>query len=49
MNAPESVFSLSNINISVKYALWAEHDNNWYEVKAKAEYALWIVQNGLVC
>lgn len=51
MSMPESVFSLgnfslSNMNISIKYALWAEHDNKWYEVKAKAEYSLWIVQSG---
>ena len=46
MNTTESVFSLSNININIKYALSAEHDNTWYEVKAKAEYAFWIIQKG---
>lgn len=42
----DSVFSLSNINIHIKYALLAEHGHDWFEVKAKAEYALWIIQSG---
>ncbi|MDE5696959.1 MAG: helix-turn-helix transcriptional regulator [Lachnospiraceae bacterium] len=42
----ESVFPFNNLNINIKYALSVEHDNNWYEVKSKTEYALWIIQNG---
>ena len=34
------------MDIRVKYALCVEHDANWYEVKAKSEYAFWIVQRG---
>lgn len=46
MDLKDSVLSLSNININLKYALFIEHDHNWYEVKAKAEYALWIILSG---
>lgn len=46
MDTMNSVFSTSNMNISIKYALCVEHDNTWYEVKAKHEYAFWIIQSG---
>lgn len=46
MGAMNSVISTSNMNINIKYALSVEHDNNWYEVKAKHEYAFWIIQSG---
>ncbi len=42
----ESAFSLNNMEINIKYALSIEHDNNWYEVKSKTEYALWIIKSG---
>ncbi len=34
------------MEIQVKYALFAEHDSDWYEVKAKNEYAFWLIQSG---
>lgn len=37
---------ITNMNIRVKYALFVEHDNNWYEVKSKSEYAFWVIQSG---
>ncbi len=47
MSTPENpILSTSNININIKYALSVIHDNNWYEVKAKHEYAIWIIQEG---
>lgn len=46
MNQINSIFPTKNMDISMKYALFVEHDNNWYEVKAKNEYALWIIQSG---
>lgn len=42
----DSVFSIENVNINIKYALFVEHDSNWHEVKAKNEYAFWIILNG---
>lgn len=42
----DSVFSLDNINLNLKYALFTEHDRNWHEVKAKNEYAFWIILSG---
>lgn len=46
MDLKDSVLSLSNISLNLKYALFVAHDHNWYEVKAKAEYALWIILSG---
>ena len=46
MTATNSIISTKNISISIKYALFVEHYNAWYEVKAKNEYALWIIQSG---
>lgn len=43
------ILSTSNITISIKYALSTSHDNTWYEVKAKHEYALWVIQTGTLC
>lgn len=34
------------MEIIIKYALHAEHDSNWYEVKSKNEYALWLIKSG---
>lgn len=42
----DTVFSLSNISLNIKYALSVEHDHNWHETKSKAEYALWIITSG---
>ena len=42
----DSIFSIDNMNINIKYALFAEHDQNWHEVKAKNEYAFWIILSG---
>ncbi|RKJ22104.1 AraC family transcriptional regulator [bacterium D16-50] len=42
----DSVFSIDNVNINIKYALFVEHDKNWHEVKAKNEYAFWIILSG---
>ena len=46
MDTLDSVFSMENMNIHIKYALSTDHDNNWYEVKAKQEYAIFIIQSG---
>ncbi len=40
----DSIFSFDYLNI--KYALLAEHGKNLHEVKAKNEYAFWIVRSG---
>ena len=32
--------------IDIKYALLAEHNSHWYEVKSKNEYAFWLIQSG---
>jgi len=37
MITTDSVSSLSNININIKYILLAEHDCNWFERKTKAD------------
>lgn len=34
------------MELHIKYALFIEHDSDWYEVKAKNEYAFWLVQSG---
>lgn len=34
------------MELNIKYALFTEHDCDWYEVKAKNEYALWLIQSG---
>ena len=34
------------MDVNVKYALFIRHDSDWYEVKAKNEYAFWLIQSG---
>lgn len=34
------------MKLQIKYALFVEHDSDWYEVKAKNEYAFWLIQSG---
>ena len=34
------------MELNIKYALFVEHDSDWYEVKAKNEYAFWLIQSG---
>lgn len=46
MDAEDAAIALSSIKINIKYALSVAHDHNWSEVKAKTEYALWIIQSG---
>ena len=37
-----------NLRLNIKYALLANHDHTWYEIKTKNEYAIWIIQEGTV-
>lgn len=46
MAQTDSLLSTKNMSINVKYALFVAHDHNWYEVKAKHEYAFWVIQSG---
>lgn len=49
MNSLEStLLSTGDLHINIKYALIANHDQSWYEVKIKNEYAIWLVQEGIV-
>lgn len=42
----DTVLSLENIHLDVKFALSITHDDSWHETKAKAHYALWIILSG---
>lgn len=46
MKKVEKRIASPNISIHVKYALFIDHDNKWYEVKVKSEYAFWVIQSG---
>ena len=35
-----------NIGINIKYALNVAHDASWYEVKSRAEYSFWLIEQG---
>lgn len=49
MGSPENPIPLTgNLHINIKYALSVTHDNTWYEVKTKSEYAIFIIQEGIM-
>ena len=49
MSTPDNLtLSISNLRIHIKYALSADHDHAWYEVKNKSEYAIFLIQEGIV-
>ena len=37
-----------NLQINIKYALSTVHTHDWYEIKSKSEYALFIMQDGIM-
>ncbi len=49
MNTQKNSIPLTgSMQINIKYALSATHDHKWYEVKTKSEYAIFIIQEGIV-
>jgi len=49
MNSLENpILPTENLHINIKYALSVTHDHSWYEVKTKSEYAIFVIQDGIV-